>query len=373
MLELVLLSKQGYIRKGKVAIFEKEWQLLCLQSELPNIGSYVTQEIAGKSVMAINTENGIKCYLNVCRHRGNTLLKSERGNLKSQKFVSCDYHGWTFNSSDGSLYAAPKFKSDELCKEDWPLYAVRSESWAGIIFVNLDGKALPLKEWLADIPKLVEKHNMEEFDRHHLKHYSLQANWKAFVDGYQECYHCALVHPNLNKVYDLKKYSVTNVGSSYSLHNCERKSEENESAKDLMGGTKEDQGVWIWKYPNITISCYPYGCFIMSADAIKTNETILRSYFLFDEKTNEEQMKKFQDYIDLNVREDAEITEEIQKNMASQSFTQGPLHPQKENGVIFFHSLVRKSLSSFSKSTPLIPVESCKEDQLCGMGLDLTF
>lgn len=362
---------KGIFEKEKLAIFEREWQLLCLETELPEIGSFVSQEIAGKSVLVVKTENGIKCYLNVCRHRGNTLVKENRGTLKSQKFITCGYHGWTFNSSDGSLYAAPKFKTEDLCKENWPLHSVRSESWKGIIFVNLEGKAPPLKTWLADIPKLVEKYKIEEFDQHHLKHYSLEANWKAFVDGYQECYHCALVHPNLNKVYDLKRYSVTNVGSSYSLHNCERKSEESDSAKDLMGGTKEDQGVWVWKYPNITISCYPYGCFIMSADALKTNKTALRSYFLFDEKTNEEQMAKFQEYIDTNVREDAEITEQIQKNMDSQSFKQGPLHPQKENGVIFFHSLVQKSLSTFSNDSPIISIDLCKEQKICDR--DLSF
>jgi len=353
-------KNKAIFEKEKKAIFEKEWQLLCLEAELPELGSFLVQEIVGKPVLVVKTKDGFFAYLNVCRHRGNSLVQEHQGKLKSSDFINCKYHAWTFKTKDGSLYTAPKFDETMISKKDLSLNSVRLETWLGIIFVNIDGNAPPLKEWLGDIPHLVEKYDMSRFDKYDLKNYPLKANWKAFIDGYQECYHCAIVHPNLRKIYNLERYIVENFQDSYSLHHCERKHEDGAEkiAEDLMGGNQNDLGVWIWKYPNITISCYPYGCFIMSADPLKTNQTNLRSYFRFTNSITQEQRKKFQEYIDTNVKEDANITEEIQKNIDCEAFIQGPLHPKRENGVIFFHSLVRKSLSSYhSTNVPLTPVE----------------
>ena len=55
-------------------IFTGSWQLVCPVSRLVKRGDYYATEISGLKVFVIKTQNGLRAFRNVCRHRGARLL-----------------------------------------------------------------------------------------------------------------------------------------------------------------------------------------------------------------------------------------------------------------------------------------------------------
>jgi choline monooxygenase len=341
--------------KEKQTIFAKEWQLVALETELPNVGSYVTKTIVGFPIFVIKTADGYRGYHNVCRHRGNLILTKESGENKLD-FVTCRYHSWSFNVKDGSVKSAPSFEKDpSFKKEDWPMYSIKVEVWEAAIFVNLDEKSVSLKEWLGNIVETVAKYKMGEFTDANAILHPAKCNWKTFIEGYQECYHCGSIHVNLRQVYDLGKYVVNNY-KNYSHHVCPRQESSDSTASELMGGHHEDPGVWIWRYPNLCISCYPRGNFLMTVDPVSPDQTEIHTWYRYPKGTTEAEKADFSKYIIQNNIEDLEMCEQIQKNLNAGKFTVGPLHPNRENGVIFFHDLIRASLATYKSEKATVSV-----------------
>ena len=61
-------------------IFLKEWLLVGHQSQIPNAGDYIAQEVNGESLIVIrNKSRKINGFFNVCRHRGSRLVENDSG------------------------------------------------------------------------------------------------------------------------------------------------------------------------------------------------------------------------------------------------------------------------------------------------------
>lgn len=129
-------------------LFSRAWMFLAHTSELPAPGDYVLRSIAGNSVIVTRDEHGtIRCFLNMCRHRGNQVCKATAGNASHFR---CSYHGWTY-ANDGRLIGVPHIRNvydGNLHRDDWGLVAVRTSSYAGLIFGCLDPNAPSLEDYL---------------------------------------------------------------------------------------------------------------------------------------------------------------------------------------------------------------------------------
>jgi glycine betaine catabolism A len=56
---------------------------------------------------------------------------------------------------------------------------------------------VPLREQLAGIPARLARYPLSELRIGHTIRYQVAANWKVICENYNECYHCAGVHPEL--------------------------------------------------------------------------------------------------------------------------------------------------------------------------------
>jgi Rieske 2Fe-2S family protein len=119
--------------------------------------------------------------------------------------IRCPYHLWTY-SLDGELLSAPHLReADGLDKKDFSLYPVGIESWGGFFFLNLtpDEAARTghsLARQLGPIPERVKRYPLAELRSARKLTYEVAANWKVIMENYNECYHCAGVHPELCEV-----------------------------------------------------------------------------------------------------------------------------------------------------------------------------
>lgn len=179
-------------------IFSRLWVCAGREEDLARPGDFLTRRIGCDPLLLTRGGDGeLRAFYNVCRHRGSLLVAEEEGSVR--RGFRCPYHSWTYGT-DGRLEAAPLMQDTPgFRRRDHSLVPVRLESWEGLLFLNLDEDAPPLAEELADFPD-VSRYRLPHLRRAARSSYRVAANWKVLGENYGECYHCALVHPQLHRL-----------------------------------------------------------------------------------------------------------------------------------------------------------------------------
>lgn len=208
----------------------------------------------------------------------------------------------------------------------------------GLLFLTLSEETCSFQEFF---PGFEEKTAHADFSaiplRRPLK-YTSNNNWKAAVDAYQECLHCAYAHPEFAKIYKPSVYKVVDY-HNYSQH--------------IVGSPAQvqEEGLFFYMFPNCTLSMYAGG---MTCWRINPSSEPSKSRMEFDyyHKAPVES-QEFEDYYKFarNVAiEDIELCEKAQANYNVGIYSEGLLNPEKENGVACKSALVEK-LSHLSSLT----------------------
>ena len=197
-------------------IFLRSWLYVGHISDLPELGSYMTMELAGQPIVVILGQNQeLRVFFNVCQHRGHILLDG-RGQVKNR--IVCPYHAWCYGL-DGELKTArltrdvPGFE-----RADFGLKIVQHALVAGMIFVNFDSGASPEEGDLPDFEKTILDHlpEMPDYVAKHRFDFEVAANWKVVVDNFSEGYHIPVAHPILAELYN-EKTAKSLVGKRFSF------------------------------------------------------------------------------------------------------------------------------------------------------------
>jgi glycine betaine catabolism A len=191
-------------------IFCREWVCVAREEELPQPNASRVIEVAGESILLLRNRAGrLTAFYNVCRHRGARLCRDATlpppatrlpGGISGGR-ITCPYHQWTYDF-DGRLVAAPHLSGDPAFDPGlFSLYPVALERWGGFVFLNL-ARAPPhsLAQQLGPIPERIARYALDELRIGHTIRYQVAANWKVICENYNECYHCAGVHPELCEV-----------------------------------------------------------------------------------------------------------------------------------------------------------------------------
>jgi phenylpropionate dioxygenase-like ring-hydroxylating dioxygenase large terminal subunit len=202
-----MIQKDVYF-SPQVAALEKQrlwprvWQVVCRLEELPAVGSFLTYEILDESIFVIRTAaDRIQAFHNVCQHRGRRLVE---GRGKTQQ-IACRFHGWRYNI-DGSVHTVVERNDWAGCPHmtdaDLALRAVRVDTWRGWVFVNFDGQALPLEQYLAPVPEVVAPWEFEKWRARWHKAVVVKCNWKVALEAFNEFYHVTATHAQLQRYQD---------------------------------------------------------------------------------------------------------------------------------------------------------------------------
>lgn len=185
-----------YFEEEREKIFRRSWLRIGRVEELPEAGSYFVFDMPTTLTSLLVTrdkEGRIRAFHNVCKHRGNKLVRAGRGRRPS---FTCGFHGWTYRN-DGELVTITdedQFFNVDKCKLG--LSEVLTEIWEGHIFVNFDPKPrYSLEEWLGPIHGQYGGY----FDTHEkIASYRarVKCNWHIAVNAFTEGYHTIWVHQN---------------------------------------------------------------------------------------------------------------------------------------------------------------------------------
>ena len=191
--------------------------------QLAKPGDFLTDEVAGTPILLVrDREGGVRCHVNVCRHRGMRLVDEPAGGGLSE--MICGYHAWTYDPS-GALRHIPDQKR---------------------CFPGVDKAAhglLPMSAWVdqgliwvdpATAPSAPRSSTNDELDPTLLaelagygfgedSYYGGEVrqgafNWKLGVEAFLEVYHFATLHPAMkNYVFAPEVALVDSLGDDIRL------------------------------------------------------------------------------------------------------------------------------------------------------------
>ena len=289
-------------------------------------------------VLTITDKNKIKCFSNVCTHRGNILVHEK---CKSKKII-CNYHGRRFNG-EGKFEFMPEFKetlnfpreSDHL--HDFPIFV-----WNKLIFVGLN-PSFSIDKVFEKINRRISFLPLENLQLHEdlSKDYSINANWALYCDNYLEGFHVPFVHKDLNEVLDYNSYD-TEIDEYFNLQIGYAKNEDEcfTIPKKHKDYGKKIAAYYYWLFPNLMLNIYPWSISInlVCPEGISKTKILFRSY-VFDKSKLNSGASGDLDKVEM---EDEEVVQSVQKGINSSFYNTGRFSPTKEKGVHHFHSLISK-------------------------------
>jgi len=185
-------------------IFLKGWVFVGHESEVPNVGDWVTRRLGLEPVIMVRDQDGqVQVLANRCAHRGTILCWQASGG--GRRSFQCTYHGWVYSLS-GELRSLPGRSgcNRERCalRLDRP---GQVDSYQGFVFADQSGDAGPLAEHLgpggmALIDRAVELSPVGRLSiRGGWIGQRVDSNWKMWPESDNDGYHLAVSHASLQK------------------------------------------------------------------------------------------------------------------------------------------------------------------------------
>ncbi|HEY5426816.1 MAG TPA: aromatic ring-hydroxylating dioxygenase subunit alpha [Candidatus Tumulicola sp.] len=189
----------AFFERERRAIFWDRWFYVGRAEQFDQAGAFRVVDVAGESVIIVRGQDGeLHAHLNLCRHRGSRLLCGD-GVVRGA--IRCPYHAWAY-ALDGTLIASPFVEPGDVPPDARRLHRAGVACWAGFVFVNLQPEDArrdddTLAAQLGAVPARLARYPLEDLKVARSIRYAAGANWKVILENYNECYHCAGVHPEL--------------------------------------------------------------------------------------------------------------------------------------------------------------------------------
>src|SRR5690606_26021399 len=190
----IYAAEQQHIFRGP------RWNYLCLEAELPEVGSYRTT-FAGETPVVVvrDSDNEIYACENRCAHRGALIVLEKSGKAKN---FQCVYHAWGYNRRGDltgvafergvkGLGGMPKTFS----KDQHGPRKLRVATFCGLVFGSFSEDVPDIEEYLGDeICERIQRvlHKPVEIIGRYTQ--ALPNNWKLYVENVKDSYHASLLH-----------------------------------------------------------------------------------------------------------------------------------------------------------------------------------
>ncbi len=188
------------------AVFKRAWLNVGGRVEqIPRTGNYFTKElkVVNTSIIVVRNRDGkVNAFHNICRHRGNKLVwdddpRAESSGGTCRQFV-CKYHAWRYDLDGNLTFVQQEEEFFDLDKNRYGLVPVHCDVWeGGFIFVNF--APVPeqsLTEFLGPMITGLEGYPFDKLTSRFYYRSEVKANWKLYLDAFQEFYHAPVLHAN---------------------------------------------------------------------------------------------------------------------------------------------------------------------------------
>ena len=331
------------------ALFRRQPLIVGHVSDLPEVGSFVTERIGGVPVLLLRGEDGVRAFANVCRHRGALLMEDEAG---CRKALTCRYHAWTYDLA-GRIIHIPHQESfgEDFDPASRGLRELACELRHGFVWVRVEGEG-PLDVAASLGAELDDDLAGFELDEHHARrtvHHERNANWKLVMDAFAEGYHLKSLHQASlarffleTTVLDHWSPHIRQVGARKAMRDAASQPADAWDLRDLTT-------VFYNVFPNIVFVVHPLwitqmSLFPESVDRVRVvHRMLVREKPQSDEQAT--RLDKSFTHIDGQVfqKEDLSIAESIQATLASGT-DRDLLMGGMETGMRLFHEARDRAL-----------------------------
>lgn len=250
----VYLDEQLFALEQR-ALLGRVWNFVGHDSDLPEIGDYLTIQIAGNPVVIIRGEDRqIRGFYNVCRHRGAQLL-DDAGQCSA---IRCPYHWWTYGLSGElkGIPGSPAYENTGFERERFGLVPIRTESIFGLHFVCVDESAPSLSDFLGSriVEVLASPLQTVSMEVIHKQSWTVPINWKLVAENQRDGYHVPFVHPIFRSASPASPYELVDNGHAvqWTKLDYDRLPEELKSAADYaLPGFEGGGGYIMTLFPDL--------------------------------------------------------------------------------------------------------------------------
>ena len=222
--------------------------------------------------------------------------------------------------------------------------------WQGLIFVA-EQTAPEFDAFVDGIDQRLAGRSFADYRFHRQVSYTLDCNWKVYVDNYLEGYHLPIAHPDLFRELDYDAYRVETFRYYSKQHAPIRELREGEEIgrdrRYMRSADGEGDALYYWLFPNTMFNIYQDN---MSSNVILPlgpDRTLTIFEWFFAEPGSGpgwESMQQTIAFSDQIQQEDIVICEQVQRGLRSRAYDTGRFSAKRENGVFHFQSLVREFL-----------------------------
>ena len=323
--------------KEQDRIFGREWLCIGREERLSRAGDFFTVERACESIIVTRDGDGIlHAFYNVCRHRGSRICEAASGHFQGS--IQCPYHAWTYGL-DGSLKVARNMADvPGFDRAEYPLKDAGVALWEGFVFVSLSDVSPPVSfgEAFAPLIGRFARWKIAELQTAASLTYELACNWKLIFLNYSECYHCPLVHPQLDKLSpsdsgrnDLSEGPFLGGYSEMREPGTSLTTTGRTSRPPLgdVDGADLDRSYYYTIFPSLLLSLHPDYVMVHYVKPLSADRTEVICDFLFDRETVAKpdfNPSDAVDFWDLTNRQDWHVNELTQKGLRSRAYSPGP-------------------------------------------------
>jgi len=325
-------------------LFGRAWLVVCHGSDVAEPGSYLTARIGGEEIALVRGRDDVlRCFHNVCQHRAHRLLEG-RGVLKA--VITCPYHAWAYGL-DGTLRTAPNMTQvRDFDPAAFSVPRIRTAMFAGFVMLCHDDDTPEPDALFGDLESrlLADHPRLPEMKAVRVREAVLNANWKAVIENYLECYHCDTAHPSFGN-FDMTTWKHV-WGNGWS-----RQGRVPAAKADKATGQDDIEGLsaW-WQWPAVfwARALGPESFVVARHEPLSANQTHqTRVVYSADGKETAE-LKDFNDLFDEVFAEDVSVVESVQRGLGSRGYRGGVLveDPDRsagwsEHAVGQFQAMVR--------------------------------
>lgn len=341
----------------EAALFRSRPLALCHLTQLEKRGSVLALDVVGVPVLVTRDKTGhAHAFLNVCRHRGTTLVTDDGVCRKSA--IVCPYHNWMYGL-DGSLDHVPMPESfPSLDREDHGLVPLPSAERHGYLWVVPDPKAeIDLETFLGPVDAGFEALELGSHVFHRQQTEIIRANWKMIYDAFFEGYHIQRLHRTSLAPYFLDGHAmIDRVGPEHMCFSVGRPGLTEEALRANDVTAMRDAATFVYYvFPNSLIVFSPDYVNHMMVYPKSADETVVVNMMTLEEAPENEAASAHFDrafslqHDEVFMAEDFHMAERAQAAIRSGA-NEHLLAGRIEYGLKLFHDTVNEALDGLGRA-----------------------
>ena len=356
-----------YFKIERERVFFDNWIVVGVSSSVPEVGDAKPFNLMGIPLLILRDKNNkIRVFHNVCSHRGMILVKEE---CKLKNTIRCPYHSWSYNFN-GELIATPHVggmnihETEGFIKSKSNLKEISTHVWMDLIFINVNKNKKDFEQSIYPLEKQWSKFISKE-DQKLIRHardfgyfnMEVKSNWKLAIENYCESYHLPWVHPELNRVSNLKDhYHIEDLSETFSGQGSNKYSQQFDGNKKLSTfpnwpNDLYQNSEYVSLFPNVMLGIHVDHFYAFWLEPLSNNNTRehFEMYYVGDESASSDEYKEIRKknfaFWQEVMNEDVAAIEGMQKGRSSPAYNGGNFSPVMDTPTLMFHKWVATNLT----------------------------